>query len=173
MNPTLWSNFFGQGRRNQEMVQLTQGFQDARELAILRLTEDLKHLGAQGAVGMQIEMSEEVIVYQPRSLVASLFQLFWLGVFVAVAIAICTGNQAFISVAIVIARFLFTHIELFPVFMGAGIGLLILSSGFRNTGPFRDILTHFVAVGTAIVEDEMPAANPVSKTLIFYPLTNH
>lgn len=70
MNPSFWNFLFGQGRRNQEMVQLTQGFQNARELAILRLTEDLNHLRAQGAVGMQIEMNQEVIVYQPRSLLA-------------------------------------------------------------------------------------------------------
>ena len=169
MNPTLWSNLFGQGRRNQEMVQLTQGFQDARDLAILRLTQDLKHLGAQGAVGMQIEISEEVIVYQPRSLVAGLFQLFWFGIVLAVAIAIFTGNPLVIGTVAIVPYF-FTHPGLL---IGSWIGLSILVSSFRNTGYFRDILTHFVAVGTAIVEDEMPVVNPVSKTLIYYPLTNH
>ena len=169
MNPTLWSNLFGQGRRNQEMVQLTQGFQDARELAILRLTQDLNHLGAQGAVGMQIEISEEVIVYQPRSLVAGLFQLFWFGIVLAVAIAIFTGNPLVIGTVAIVPYF-FTHPGLL---IGSWIGLSILVSSFRNTGYFRDILTHFVAVGTAIVEDKMPVVNPVSKTLIYYPLTNH
>lgn len=169
MNPTLWGNLFGQGRRNQELVQLTQGFQDARELAILRLTQDLNHLGAQGAVGMQIEISEEVIVYQPRSLVAGLFQLFWFGIVLAVAIAILTGNPLVMGTVAILPYF-FTNPGLL---IGSWIGLSILVSSFRNTGYFRDILTHFVVVGTAIVEDEMPVVNPVSKTLIFYPLTNH
>ncbi len=169
MNSTLWSNLFGQGRRNQEMVQLTQGFQDARELAILRLTQDLNHLGAEGAVGMQIEISEEVIVYQPRSLVAGLFQLFWFGIVLAVAIAILTGNPLVIGTVAIVPYFV-THLGLL---VGGWIGLSILVSSFRSTGYFRDVLTHFVAVGTAIVEDEMPVVNPVSKTLIFYPLTNH
>ncbi len=169
MNPSLWNRLFGQGRRNQELVQLTQGFQDARELAILRLTRDLNHLGAQGAVGMQIEMSQEVIVYQPRSLSSILFQLFLFGIGVAVAIAAFTGNPVVIGAVIAIAKFFFAHLLLLT---GSVIALLILHL-FQTTGPLRDILTHFVAVGTAIVEDEMPVVNPVSKTLIFYPLTNH
>lgn len=169
MSPSLWNFFFGQGRRNQEMVQLTQGFQNARELAILRLTEDLKHLGAQGAVGMQIEMSEEVIVYQPRSLFGSLLQLFWFGICVAVAIAIFKQNPSIIGVVNAIAM---SSVFYFNLIFMSWIALSILNI-FWSMSPCRDILTHFVAVGTAIVEDEMPAVNPVSKTLIFYPLTNH
>jgi hypothetical protein len=161
MNQSLWNRLFGQGRRNQELTQFTQGFQDARELAIMRLTEDIHQVGAKGAVGMQIETSEEVITYQPWTLYSWLSLLFFLGLCVAFLGAILSGNTTAIA-------------AIFSVFL---ISLILNSiiQGFLSNlsyiGTFRDLLTHFVAIGTAIVEDKIPTENPVSKTLMFYPLS--
>lgn len=55
MNPSVWNFFFGQGRRNQEMVQLTQGFQNARELAMERMQVEAAHLQAEGIIGANIQ----------------------------------------------------------------------------------------------------------------------
>ena len=169
MNRSIWNLLFGRGRRNQEMVQLTQGFQDARELAVLRLTQDIQQLGATGSVGMQIEMSEEVIVYQPWSLSGCLWQLlFGLGI-PAIFLSTMLGRSTWL---VAIFSFLFAHPGI-PVAIGVAVVGQSIWNSFTNVGPFRDLLTHFVAIGTAIVEDELPAIAPVSKTLIFYPLTKN
>lgn len=57
--------FFGRGSSvNQEVTQYTQGFQQARHLAISRLTENIGELGAEGAVGMDIDADVEDIEYE-------------------------------------------------------------------------------------------------------------
>ena len=152
MNQSSWNRLFGQGRRNQEFTQFTQGFQDAREIAVTRLTEEIRQLGAVGAVGMDIKTSEEAINYQPWSFLGCFFQLFGLFGFGL----LISGHIAGLAVLlpIVIGNFIFQFIN-----------------KFRNPGPFRDLLTNFVAVGTAIVEDQIPTENPISKTLMFYPLS--
>jgi uncharacterized protein YbjQ (UPF0145 family) len=166
MNQSIWNRIFGRGRQNQEMGQLTQGFQDARELALFRLTTDLQKLGANGAVGMQIEMSEEVINYQPPSLMGCLMQLIFVGFIPAFLIMMFTGNGIWI---VQIVSFLLNH----PIIPWS-IGVICLSSSiwgnFANTGPFRDLLVHFVATGTAISAKDVSMSPSISKTLMFYPL---
>lgn len=148
LSQTGWNRWFGQARRNQEMVQFTQGFQDARELAIMRLTMDLDRVGAQGSVGMEIDSSHEVITYQPQSLQGCFVQLF---------------------LAAAITTMLFTYpaliFGLIPVMMAWSI-----VNSLTNAGPFRDLLIHFVATGTAIVAADPPITDPVRNTLLFYPL---
>jgi uncharacterized protein YbjQ (UPF0145 family) len=57
--------FFGRGsRQNQEITQYTQGFQLARHLATERLNGDIRKHGAEGAVGMHIDMGVEDIEYE-------------------------------------------------------------------------------------------------------------
>lgn len=57
--------FFGRGSStNQEVPQYTQGFQQARHLAVSRLTEDIRKLGAEGAIGMDIDADVEDIEYE-------------------------------------------------------------------------------------------------------------
>ncbi|MFB2895328.1 heavy metal-binding domain-containing protein [Aerosakkonemataceae cyanobacterium BLCC-F50] len=161
MNQSFWNRLFGRARRNQELTQFSQGFQDARELAIMRLMEDMQKLGATGAVGMQIEAREEIIVYRPQNFLGCLSSLFILGVFIALFAAIVNRD----SIAAT---------ALFGV-LAMGIILIIIIQFFLSifyyTGVFKDFLTHFVAIGTAIVEDDIPIENPVSKTLMFYPLS--
>jgi uncharacterized protein YbjQ (UPF0145 family) len=167
MNRSIWSRIFGQGRQNQEMVQFTQGLQDARELAVLRMTKDIQQHGATGAVGMSIEINEEVINYQPGSVFGCLFTLFFVGGIPAFFVVMASGNTAWL---IPMMSFLFAH----PIILWAMVVWAVSSSiwnSFANTGPFRDLLTHFVAIGTAIIEDDLPPENPLSKTLMFYPLT--
>ncbi|CAN1209237.1 Heavy metal-binding domain-containing protein [Tumidithrix helvetica PCC 7403] len=177
-NASFWNRVFGQGRQNQEVVQFTQGFQDARELAILRLTEDVKLLGAEGAVGMQIEAQEEVFVYQPRSLWGLLFQLFFMGLFLSFFIAIFSGNsKAIVPLMNSLMNLLFPLLKSGGVFAIPVILFLIstltsiLNSLLGNVGPCKDLLVHFVAIGTAIQpDDEMPQQNPIGKTLLISPL---
>ncbi len=167
MNRSIWTQIFGRGRQNQELVQLTQGFQDARELAISRMTAEIEQLGATGAVGMAIEMSEETIVYQPRSVLGCLVQLFFILLIPTIFIAAISGHAGWVGQ-------IFKFLLAFPILPWA---IVVLSVGqsiwnsFANTGPFRDLLTHFVATGTAIDTADLPATNPISNTLIFYPLT--
>ncbi len=57
--------FFGRGsNQNQEITQYTQGFQQARDLAISRLKQDISKHQAEGAVGMHIDMGVEDIEYE-------------------------------------------------------------------------------------------------------------
>jgi uncharacterized protein YbjQ (UPF0145 family) len=57
--------FLGRGsRQNQEITQYTQGFQLARHLATERLNADIRKHGAEGAVGMRIDMGVEDIEYE-------------------------------------------------------------------------------------------------------------
>jgi uncharacterized protein YbjQ (UPF0145 family) len=156
MNPSAWNRLFGQGRRNQELTQFTQGFQDARELALMRLTEDIRQLGAVGAVGMDIQTSEETITYQPWSFLGCFIQLFFFGLFITSFGLMVNGN----AVGFALLSFM----------VPAGF-IQSFVNNFRNTGPFRDLLTNFVAIGTAIVEDQIPAKNSATKTLIFIPLS--
>ena len=175
MNQSFWSRLFGRGRRNQEIAQLTQGFQDARELAILRLTTDIQKVGATGAVGMQIEMSEEVIIYQPRSFLGCFWQLFVTGLLTAIFISAFTGNTALLTLIYpfisAILAFISAHFSSIPI----AITILAIGqsvwNGWSNPGPNRDLLTHFIATGTAISADKIPSTNPVSKTLFFQHLS--
>ncbi|BAY09431.1 heavy metal-binding domain-containing protein [Calothrix sp. NIES-2098] len=161
MNNSAWNRLFGQGRRNQELTQFTQGFQDARELAVMRLSAEISQLEAKGAVGMHIEKSEEIITYQPQSPLGCFLAFFTVGLFIACFGAIIAGQGTAAGVSFVLLFLSFTINIIFAVF----------NSILGNNGPFRDILTNFVAIGTAIVEDELPQENPVSKTLVFYPLS--
>jgi uncharacterized protein YbjQ (UPF0145 family) len=167
MNRSFWNVLFGRGRRNQEMVQFTQGLQDARELAVLRLTQDLQQLGATGSVGMQIEMSEEAIVYQPRSLFGCLLQSILVVGISSLFLSAMLHQSAWM---VTIFTFLFAHpglpVAIFAIILGRS-----LWNSLTNAGPFRDLLTHFVAIGTAIVEAEAPVTDPVSNTLMLYPLS--
>ena len=167
INRSIWTQIFGRGRQNQELVQLTQGFQDARELAISRMTAQIQQLGATGAVGMEIEVSEEVIVYQPRSLAGCLVQLLFVGLVPTIFITVIVNKGLWIAT---LFTFLFAH----PILPWA-IGVLLFGqsiwNSFANTGPVRDLLTHFVVTGTAIEPSDLPAINPISNTLMFYPLT--
>lgn len=166
LNRSIWNQVFGSGRRNQELVQITQGFQAARELAILRLTQEIQAVRATGSVSMQIETSEEVISYQPRSLVGYLVQLFIAGLFLAIVLLpALTGNVILLNSILV---FISKHSTIAIVCLI--FAQPILSSLF-NSGPTRDLITHFIATGTAIIEDNIPIANPVINTLLFYPLT--
>jgi len=57
--------FFGRGsNQNQEITQYTQGFQDARDISISRLENNIGELQAQGAVGMLIDTKIEEIEYE-------------------------------------------------------------------------------------------------------------
>jgi uncharacterized protein YbjQ (UPF0145 family) len=57
--------FFGRGSsQNQEVTQYTQGFNLARQLAMNRLTVDIRNHQAEGAVGMHIDMGVEDIEYE-------------------------------------------------------------------------------------------------------------
>jgi uncharacterized protein YbjQ (UPF0145 family) len=57
--------FFGRGSsQNQEVAQYTQGFNLARQLAMNRLTADIRNHQASGAVGMHIDMGVEDIEYE-------------------------------------------------------------------------------------------------------------
>ena len=57
--------FLGRGSsQNQEITPYTQGFQRARHLATERLTADIRKHGAEGAVGMHIDMGIEDIEYE-------------------------------------------------------------------------------------------------------------
>ncbi|BAY20516.1 hypothetical protein NIES2100_02580 [Calothrix sp. NIES-2100] len=161
MNNSAWNRLFGQGRRNQELTQFTQGFQDARELALMRLSAEISQLSAQGAVGMHIEKSEEIITYQPQSPLGCFLGFFTLGLFIACFGAMIAGHGTAAALCFVL------------LFLSFAINIIVsvFNNIFANNGPFRDILTNFVAIGTAIVEDELPPENPVSKTLIFYPLS--
>ncbi len=167
MNQSIWSRIFGRGRQNQEMVQFTQGFQAARELAITRMTTEIQQLGSSGAVGMQIEMSEEVIVYQPRSIFGCLFAILFLIGGPALFIGAVTGHVAWVMV---ILTFLLAH-PIIPWAIGVMVFTQSIWNSFANAGPFRDLLIHFIATGTAIIAADPPTPNPISKTLIFYPLT--
>jgi uncharacterized protein YbjQ (UPF0145 family) len=57
--------FFGRGSgQNQEIVQYTQGFNLARNIAMQRLSADIHQHQAEGAVGMHIDMGIEEIEYE-------------------------------------------------------------------------------------------------------------
>ncbi|MDZ8052715.1 MAG: heavy metal-binding domain-containing protein [Aulosira sp. ZfuVER01] len=161
MNNSAWNRLVGQGRRNQELTQFTQGFQDARELAVMRLSAEISQLSAKGAVGMHIEKSEEIITYQPQSPLGCFVAFFTFGLLIACFGAIIAGHGTAAGVSFVLLFVSFT----------INIIVAVFNNILGNNGPFRDILINFVAIGTAIVEDELPSENPVSKTLIFYPLS--
>jgi uncharacterized protein YbjQ (UPF0145 family) len=58
----------GLGRfSNQELTLYTQGFYNARNLALQRLTDDLYQLKADGCVGMKIDYDIEKINYSNSS----------------------------------------------------------------------------------------------------------
>lgn len=161
MTRSFWNRLFGRARRNQELTQFTQGFQDARELAIMRLMEDIQKVGATGAIGMHIEAKEEVIVYQLQTVFGFLSWVFFLGLIVVLSRFISNGDTTAIIVSfsiLFISSILHIIIQIFLY-------------SFYYIGNFQDILTHFVAIGTAIVEDDIPKENPISKTLMFYPLS--
>jgi uncharacterized protein YbjQ (UPF0145 family) len=160
MNPTAWSWLFGNSRRNQELVQYSQGFQDARELAISRLTAELQELGADGAVGMTIESSEEVITYNPQSRLGCFLSLFWLGLFLVCLIPLFLGQTN--PILFFGGAFLIFFLALIPI--------NIVGSIFGNSSVGRDLLIHFVAIGTAIQTGTPPPENPFSKTLMIMPL---
>jgi uncharacterized protein YbjQ (UPF0145 family) len=166
MNRSIWNLIFGRGRQNQEIVQYTQGFEDARELAILRMTKDIQQHGAIGAVGMKIDISEEVIDYQPQTFTGCLFALLLLGGFPAVFILLFLGQGILLFQLV---QFLMAY----PILPWTVFVLAVSSSiwnSFTNTEPFRDLLTHFVAIGTAISEDKNLLSKQLSQTLMFYPL---
>jgi uncharacterized protein YbjQ (UPF0145 family) len=99
--------FFGRGSSvNQEVAQYTQGFNLARHLAMDRLTDDIRRHGAEGAVGMTIDMGVEDIEYE------------------------------------------------------------------INDTKYHDLLAHFVAVGTSIIQDPQPVANTRKSPLLFYDLAS-
>ncbi len=161
MNKSGWNALWGKGRQNQEMEQFTQGFQDARELAILRLTAEIQQLGATGSVGMTIESSEQDIVHSQQSLLGYLRILIYL-----------------LLIPFVVILLLFAYSVKFPAIACwiLGAGALIGPVRWRNwrrggPGPYKDLLITFIAIGTAIVEDQIPPVNPVSKTLVFTPLS--
>ncbi|MDZ7963259.1 MAG: heavy metal-binding domain-containing protein [Aulosira sp. DedQUE10] len=102
MNNSAWNRLFGQGRRNQELTQFTQGFQDARELAVMRLSAEISQLEAKGAVGMHIEKNEEIITYQPQSTLGCFLAFFNVGLFIALFGAIITNHGTAVSVSFVL-----------------------------------------------------------------------
>jgi uncharacterized protein YbjQ (UPF0145 family) len=161
MKSNIWSILFGRARRNQELTQFTQGFQDARELAVMRLTDEISQLGGKGAVGMEIDQREEVITYDPFAQISLFLGLFLAGVFLALFISVATSN----SVGLILS----VGVGFIAVCMLYGIKIwrIIMSS----SGPFRDLLISFIAIGTAIVDEKVPTENPVSQTMIFYPLS--
>jgi uncharacterized protein YbjQ (UPF0145 family) len=176
MNPTLMMRWYGNARRNQELIQYTQGFQDARELAITRMTEEMNQLGATGAVGINIEATEEVITYQLGQPWGCLWALLFVGSFSIIWGAAMTGNTAFLKAIFVFLAPLLTSSVAFSLLVlwiitSILINLLKSIFGIWRSGPFRDLLTNFVVIGTAIVEDEMPIQNPVSQTLMYIPLS--
>lgn len=159
MNQSGWNALWGKGRQNQEMEQFTQGFQAARELAIFRLTADIQHLGATGSVGMTIESSEETIVHSQQSLLGYLLVLIYLLLIPFMVILAYVIQLPAIGCWIL------------------GAGVLLGPTRWTNwrrggPGPYKDLLITFIAIGTAIVEDQIPPVNPVSKTLVFTPLSN-
>jgi len=163
MNPTIWGILFGRSWRNQEMTQFTQGLQDARELAVMRLTAEISQLDATGVIGIQIDRREEVINYQPLPPVIYFMQLFMLGCFLSLVLGLITNNYNF-AILLGIGLFITSFIVIwFYVFF--------VSLSRKLIGPFRDILTSFIVIGTAIVEEKTPPKNPISQTMIFYPLS--
>ncbi len=155
-NQSAWNRWYGQGRRNQEMVQYTQGFQDARELAVIRMTEDLKHLDAQGAVGMTIEAKEEAITYQINPLLGCLVFLLWVAGFLT---------------SIMYSAHISSAVPMF-LFMAVVIVQSLVNSFLGRTSIRRDLLIHFIAIGTAIKPGVPPPQNPIGKTLLITPLNS-
>lgn len=98
-----------------------------------------------------------------------MFHLFLIGLCASIAIGIFRSNPSATGAATAILMSSIAYTSL----LFTNVMVLLIVNIFWSISPWRDILTHFVAIGTAIVEDEVPAVNPVSKTLIFYPLTNH
>jgi len=163
MNPAFWGKLLSRSWRNQEMTQFTQGLQDARELAIMRLTSEISELDAIGVIGMQIDRREEVIDYRPLPPVIYFMQLFILGCSLALVLALITNHM---NLAILFGTGLLIATVIVYFFYEFFIRL---SREF--IGPFRDILTSFIVIGTAIVEEKTPSQNPISQTMIFYPLS--
>ena len=84
--------WLGRGRgscANQEITLYTGGFQQARHLAMSRLTEDIRKHGAEGAVGMDIDTDIEDIEYEVNN--TTYHDL--LAHFVAVGTAIVSEGQ--------------------------------------------------------------------------------
>jgi uncharacterized protein YbjQ (UPF0145 family) len=166
MNQSFWNRLFGRGRQNQEMQQFTEGFQDARELAVLRLTSAIDQLGATGSVGMEIETSQEVINYQPFSLGGCLFSMLFVGIFPVSFLIIITGNGQSLWLK-QFMNLLFNY-PILPWSIVVLIFTQMIWNNFTSPGPCRDLLINFIATGTAItIADNQP---PPSKTLLFIPL---
>ncbi|MBD2773755.1 heavy metal-binding domain-containing protein [Iningainema tapete] len=161
-NPSFWNRLLrtGRWRLNQEMIQFSEGFNAARELAIERLDIEAREVEAEGTVGMHIEMDVEQIVYQSASHLLNLLNgLLFMSISFFVFV-LTMKNPEFMTMII-------------PIMMGCFfIYALVTSfiSSFSSQGPYRDVIAHFVAVGTAIVQAKN-TQNPVSKTLMFYPLS--
>jgi uncharacterized protein YbjQ (UPF0145 family) len=164
MNQSFWNRLFGRGRQNQEMQQFTEGFQDARELAVLRLTNAINQLGARGAVGMEIETSQEVINYQPFSISGCFWQLFFLVLIPGFFLMMFTGN------VLLLAKFM-GFMAAYPIVPWSIVVIVFIQSiwnKFTSPGPCRDLLINFIATGTAITVADNSL--PPTKTLLFYPL---
>ncbi len=152
MNKSWWNQRYRNARQNQEMIQFSEGFQASRDLAVARLSSNIEKLGATRAVGMHIQTDIEKIDYQP-------FSTFWLWFFGLLFVA-----GLFQPIIFAIALFVFIP---FVIFYSVISSLL----SFLNPGLFRDLLANFVAVGTAIAPNQEAIQNPVSKALLFIPLS--
>jgi uncharacterized protein YbjQ (UPF0145 family) len=64
IDPTLWNLVSGTSMANQEVLIFTQGFYDARNRAMSRLTSSAINAGADGLVSMDADYTVQTIQYQ-------------------------------------------------------------------------------------------------------------
>lgn len=191
LNATGVQRWFGAARRNQEVIQYSQGFAEAREIAASRLQQQIQELAGQaltpqsapsdhsriGTIGMDITLTHESVIYQPNSPIGCFFQLMMVGFIPTLIWGGATRNpivigflQAFAMIIDSLFQFLVSTPFLFMLFP-----LLILPPSILlwlfSQGPQRDLVINVVAIGTAIVPDE-GSPKPI-KTMMITSLSKH
>jgi uncharacterized protein YbjQ (UPF0145 family) len=195
LNATGLQRIWGNSRRNQEVVQYSQGFAEAREIAASRLQNQIQELAggaltgqAQdpqsmqsnhsriGSVGMDISLTHESVIYQPFSPVGCFLQLMGVGLFLTLMISGMNGNPIALSILSSIWQLIISIVKVLPIdpilliptFPLWIIPIAFISSLFTQ-GPQKDLVINVIAMGTAIVPDTGPPRS--IKTMMITPLS--
>jgi uncharacterized protein YbjQ (UPF0145 family) len=196
INATGLQRLFGQARRNQEVVQYSQGFAEAREIAASRLQNQIQALAGSlagqtqlaqsnesnhsriGSVGMDITLTHESVTFQPTSAIGCFFQLMLVGFIPTLIWGGATGNSivlGFLTILTTLFFPVFKSLTSTAPFLGIFFPLLIIPisiiASLFGRAPQRDLVINVVAIGTAIVPDEGPPRS--IKTMMITPLSKH
>jgi uncharacterized protein YbjQ (UPF0145 family) len=197
VNATGLQRIWGNARRNQEVVQYSQGFAEAREIAASRLQNQIQELAGRaltgqsqspqsvqsnhsriGSVGMDITLTYESVTYRPFSPLGCFLWLMGIGLFLTLMFSGASGNPIALSILSTGWKIIISILKsipfdsiFLPLLWPFSVVPIVFVFSLFDRGPQKDLVINIVAIGTAIVPDEDPP-RPIN-TMAITPLSKH